>query len=210
MFSPDISFWQTAQAIALGLGAIPTPTNLKLLAAWSYCEKPHYAGGSWQWNNPLNTELACCGWTGNGNSAGVKVYPTPSAGIQATVTTLRNGYYSQIVHALVASNASQFFNAASEVAKWGSSPSCVQSDYQTLVEPPSEFLSMPVAVSTAPVVSSSAATVSWGYLILGLTGVALGTGALVLAVSPRTWHEFTQWEQEDVRTMIRRRAYTRY
>lgn len=65
--------------------------------------------------------------------------------------------------------------------------------------------------ATPPIAASpAAATVSWGYLILGLTGVALGTGALVLAVSPRTWHEFTQWEQEDVRTTIRRRAYTRY
>lgn len=71
-------------------------------------------------------------------------------------------------------------------------------------------ISTTIARPPASIVSSSAATVSWGYLILGLTGVALGTGALVLAVSPRTWNEFTQWEQEDVQTTVRRRAYTRY
>jgi len=208
IFTPDISFWQTAQAIVLDLGGVPTPTNLKLLAAWSYCEKPHYAGSSWQWNNPLNTTEPCCGYTGSVNSAGVKIYPTPANGVQATVKTLQNGYYPQLVQALLTSNATQFFAASGEMTTWGTSLACIQSDYTALAEPPSEFLSAPVASAAPPVVAVSP-TVPWGYLALGLTGIVLGGGALVLAVSPRSWNEFTAWEHEETHTVQQTRTINR-
>ena len=210
MFTPDVSFWQTAQAIVLGLGAIPTPTNLKLLAAWSYCEKPHYGGSSWQWNNPLNSTEPCCGFTGSVNSEGVKIYPTPSAGIQATVITLQNGDYPQLVQGILTSNAAQFFAANGEMATWGTSLACIQSDYSTISAPPSEFLAAPVAPASSPAASQPVASaVPWGYLVLGFTGVLLGGGALVVAVSPRSWNEFTAWEQEETHTVHRTRTMNR-
>lgn len=198
--SPDVSFWQTAQALINALGGVPTVTNLKLLAAWSYCEKPHDAGGSWQWNNPLNTTEPCCGWTGNVNGDGVKMYPTPADGILATVKTLKNGDYPTLVQALLTSNAPLFFSATGEMATWGTDMACIRSDYGALVNPPSVFL---MAVNTSTVSPATPAGAAWLYVALGGLGVALGGAALWLAVSPREWEEFVQWEHQEVHTQIR-------
>lgn len=198
--APDVSFWQTAQAIINALGGVPTVTNLKLLAAWSYCEKPHDAGGSWQWNNPLNTTETCCGWTGNANSVGVKIYPTPAEGILATVKTLQNGDYPMLVQALLTSNASRFFSATGEMATWGTDMACIRSVYGALANPPSVFL---LALNTSTVSPSTLTGPSWVYVVLGGLGVVLGGAALWLAVSPQEWEEFVQWEHQEVRTQTR-------
>ena len=136
----DASFYQTAQAILEKLGATPTATNLNLLVAWSYCEKPHYSGSSWQWNNPLNTTEPGFGATTSVNSAGVKQYPTKSEGIAATVATLSNGRYSNLVTALKNSNSSLFFAQTGEMKTWGTQLSCIQSTFGSLSHPPSSYL----------------------------------------------------------------------
>ena|SRR5215469_4229118 len=51
-------------------------------------------------NNPLNTTQPGFGATGSINSVGVKTYPTPSDGLQATVTAMENGDYGDILAAL--------------------------------------------------------------------------------------------------------------
>jgi len=64
--------------------------NRILLRAWGRAE-----GGSARFN-PLNTTEP---WLGASvyNSAGVKNYPTATAGIQATARTLENGHYPGIL-----------------------------------------------------------------------------------------------------------------
>lgn len=104
---------QWAQQILVGLGAPATEANLNSLLAWF----AHEGGGGA--NNPLNTTLNAAGATGSINSAGVKSFSTPSAGIAATVQTLEGGY-SAIVAALKAgtglSNAGP--GVSSELSTW--------------------------------------------------------------------------------------------
>lgn len=50
-------------------------------------------------NNPLNTSEGCCGGSAI-NSAGVMAYPTLPDGLQATVITLENGNYGDILSRL--------------------------------------------------------------------------------------------------------------
>jgi len=135
--TPDDSFYQSASAILKALGAPLSDTSINLLVAWSWCEKPHYAGGSWQWNNPLNTTQPGFNATGNANSVGVKIYPTQSDGVNATVATLTNGYYPNIVQALKAGNANLFFNSSYEIRTWGTDPGCIQTTYNSLGPVPS-------------------------------------------------------------------------
>lgn len=205
MFTPDNSFWQVAQAIVLALGAPLTVANLKMVAAWSYCEKPHEVGQAWQWNNPLNTTRACCGWIGEANSIGVKIYPSPSAGIEATITTLQNGDYPTLVAGLMESNPTLFFSAAgaAEMATWGTSMACVASDFATMTDPPPAYLAPAAVASSAP------GAPAWFYLALGGLGIVLGGAALVVAVSPRDWTAFVQWEREAVHQETRTIYHTR-
>jgi hypothetical protein len=121
-----------AQAILQGLGAAVTPTGLALLEAWIACEKGD-TGDAWQWNNPLNTTQPGYGGVDvAGNAAGVKIYPSQAAGIQATVATLTNGRYPHLLAGLLQGHAATFFARPQELATWGTDPTCVQQRYQAL------------------------------------------------------------------------------
>lgn len=130
------NFRAAAIAILQGMDVIPTNTNVNLLDAWIRCEKGDN-GDAWQWNNPLNTTIPGYGAVSNANSAGVKIYPSPAQGIAATVATLQNGLYPDVVHGLQTSNPSIFFSRSglSQIGTWGTNPGCVQSVYQTLPSP---------------------------------------------------------------------------
>ena len=92
MATPGVPNWQAQ--ILHAVGAPVTPANLTFLNAWARAE-----GGSAS-NNPFNTTQTGFGATGNYNSVGVKNYATPQGGIQATVNTLQNGRYGNILGAL--------------------------------------------------------------------------------------------------------------
>lgn len=180
MLYPDDSFWQAASALMGALGIPRTTTNIKLLAAWSYCEKPHQGGGAWQWNNPWNTTEPGYGSAQTVNSAGVRVYPSQSQGIAATVATLTNGYYPQLVAALRTSDALAFFAAAGEMATWGTSMACIRQDYAALATPPARYLAAPSPGSPPPpIIGTPPATGgAFGFALAG-AGL-LGIGAWVL------------------------------
>lgn len=72
-------------AILQGIGAPVTAANLAVLRAWHAAEGGSYA------NNPFNTTYP---------SGGVKNYPTQAAGIDATIKTLTQRYYTNLVAAL--------------------------------------------------------------------------------------------------------------
>jgi hypothetical protein len=68
------------------LGAEPTKSNMLFMYAWRQSE-----GGKAR-NNPFNTTMKMPGATNISNtSVGVKNYPTPEVGIEATCKTLKNG-----------------------------------------------------------------------------------------------------------------------
>lgn len=149
MLTPDVSFYQAADALALKLGVPLTPVTVNLFVAWSYCEKPHTSGGAWQWNNPLNTKWAGFGGTnttvGCANGDCVKQYPTQAAGVAACIATLTEGRYPTLVQALRANNAAQFLGATGEISTWGTNPGCIAVDYAALPTPPARYLQAPAA-----------------------------------------------------------------
>ncbi len=88
---------QWAQQILRGIGAPVTPQNLRFLAAWQRAE-----GGGTANNanfNPLNTTQGAAG-AGSINSVGVRAYRSGAQGIKATVQTLLNGHYGDIVQGM--------------------------------------------------------------------------------------------------------------
>lgn len=83
------------RAVLNSLGAPVTPNTLQICRDWQ-----SYEGGSASWN-PWNTTQWAPGAT-EYNDAHVRNYPDEGTGIGATVSTLRNGYYPDVVRALVA------------------------------------------------------------------------------------------------------------
>lgn len=92
-----------AQAILRGIGAPVTPQNLRFLAAWQRAEGGGTANNA-NWN-PLNTTQPA-GGAGSINSVGVRSYRSADQGIRATVATLLNGHYGDIVSGLRSGRAS--------------------------------------------------------------------------------------------------------
>ena len=91
-----------ATDVLVQMGAPVTQSNLDFIERWIAREG---GGGA---NNPLNTTQQMNGSTVlSGNTAGVQNYNDLDVGVQATVKTLRNGYYPNIVSALMAGNASE-------------------------------------------------------------------------------------------------------
>jgi len=143
MPQPGASFYEAARALISAIGGPLTNENINAVVAWIIKEKG-WSGNAWQWNNPLNTTLACCDWIREVNQAGVKEYPTKEDGINANVRTITGGY-SQITEALRTGNVSKFFSARAELCKWsghGYTSQCSYPDdvvriYQSLPAPPS-------------------------------------------------------------------------
>jgi hypothetical protein len=92
MAAPGAPNWQAQ--ILRGIGAPVTPQNMMFVNDWAKAE----GGGAT--NNPFNTTEPGFGATDNYNPVGVKDYATPQGGIQATVNTLENGRYGNIIGAL--------------------------------------------------------------------------------------------------------------
>lgn len=82
-----------------GMGAPVNPTNIAFLSAWFNRE------GTRAQYNPLATTQGAPGAT-QFNSVGVKNYPSLAVGIAATIQTLENGRYGDIVAALKSGTAS--------------------------------------------------------------------------------------------------------
>lgn len=180
MPQPGNSFYEAAKMFLKSLGAPLTKGNVNVVVAWSWCEKPH-PDGAWQWNNPLNTTMACCNWVRNVNSVGVKEYPTRQDGIEACVRTIRLSYYNTMRAALLEANPAKFLASRSEISIWGTSPDCIARVYASLPDPPSWSLDGGTQPQpspppqpyppAAPVVLPLVAVL--GSVAMGGTGVAL-------------------------------------
>jgi len=108
---PGLAQWR--QELLGSLGAPSTPGNLQFLDAWSKAE----GGGAT--NNPFNTTLGGVKGASSYNPVGVQNYPTPQAGIQATLDTLRNGRYGGIVGALKQGGDPMAAAKALTASPWG-------------------------------------------------------------------------------------------
>lgn len=111
--------WQGWERDVLSALGVPvTQQNTSFLDSWANAE-----GGSASFN-PMNTTQPATGST-NYNSVGVKNYPDAATGTAATVKTLTNGYYPDIVAALQSGNP---FNKITDALKsqlntWGTGSS---------------------------------------------------------------------------------------
>lgn len=104
-----------AQAVLKAGGFPVTPQNVAYLNTWHQYEQSPDA------NNPFNTTLAVGGSHGT-NSAGVQSYADPQVGIHATVATIKNGFYPNIVKGLASGNPAPYYSAIAthDLPKWGS------------------------------------------------------------------------------------------
>lgn len=103
-----------AQAVLAQGGWPQTPQNVGYLNQWHQFEQSPDA------NNPFNTTQPMAGAQAT-NSAGVRSYPNPQVGIQATIQTLKNGYYPNLVAALASGNPYAHAAAiAPDLRTWGS------------------------------------------------------------------------------------------
>ena len=116
--------WQSD--ILAGIGAPQSASNIRKLSAWNQCEGNKGGASGVPINNPFNTTLSCCGGT-SVNSAGVKAYPSWSAGLQATVSTLQSGFYVRIVNNLRSDGSFSDFASSVGSSPWGTSGSCIAS-----------------------------------------------------------------------------------
>ncbi len=110
---------QFANDVLTALGAPQTAENVRAITAWAQAEGTRAA------NNPLATTESAPGAT-NFNSVGVKNYPTYAEGVQATVATLQNGRYSNILAALANGSSAQAVAQAIAQSPWGTGSRVLQ------------------------------------------------------------------------------------
>lgn len=106
--------WAKALLVAMRLPV--TADNVAAITAWEMAEGGHWYNSAYY--NPLNTTQSMPGATVF-NSVGVKAYTSWKQGLQATVKTLKNGYYGAIIEALHRGNDASAVAAAVGASPWG-------------------------------------------------------------------------------------------
>lgn len=108
--------WAVDLASRLG-NTSPTPETIAFLVEWSIAEDG--SDGAMARNNPLNTtDSGGAIFTINGD--GVRGFPDYETGMQATVRTLTNGLYSDVVHGIQTNDPGRA-KAALIASPWASS-----------------------------------------------------------------------------------------
>jgi hypothetical protein len=118
--------WATEVLAALG-NRNPDAATVNFLASWSVCEFGQDVKKAARFN-PLATKHELPGAT-NYNSVGVKDYPDPATGIQATIRTIKNGHYPHIVEGLTTNKPEVALNHT-ELGIWGTGGGCVERIYK--------------------------------------------------------------------------------
>lgn len=106
--------WAKALLVAMRLPV--TADNVAAITAWEMAEGGHWYNTAYY--NPLNTTQSMPGATSM-NSVGVKAYTSWKQGLEATVKTLKNGYYDDIIAALRRGDDAEAVAAAVGASPWG-------------------------------------------------------------------------------------------
>jgi peptidoglycan hydrolase CwlO-like protein len=106
--------WAKALLVAMRLPV--TADNVAAITAWEMAEGGHWYNTAYY--NPLNTTQDMPGATVF-NSVGVKAYTSWKQGLEATVKTMKNGYYGGIIEALGRGNDATAVAAAVGASPWG-------------------------------------------------------------------------------------------
>jgi peptidoglycan hydrolase CwlO-like protein len=105
-----------ARALLVAMRFPVTADNVAAITAWEMAEGGHWYNTAYY--NPLNTTQSMPGATVF-NSVGVKAYTSWKQGLEATMITLRNGYYGGILDALRRGNDAAAVAAAVGASPWG-------------------------------------------------------------------------------------------
>jgi len=105
-----------AQALLVAMRLPVTADNVAAITAWEMAEGGHWYNTAYY--NPLNTTQDMPGATVF-NSVGVKAYTSWKQGLEATVKTLKNGYYDAIIEALRRGNDAAGVAQAVGNSPWG-------------------------------------------------------------------------------------------
>ena len=106
--------WARALLVAMRLPV--TADNVAAVTAWEMAEGGHWYNTAYY--NPLNTTQSMPG-ASVFNSVGVKAYTSWKQGLEATVKTLKNGYYGGIIEALRRGGDASAVAAAVGASPWG-------------------------------------------------------------------------------------------
>ena len=113
-----------ARALLRALDKPLTVQNVAAVTAWEMAEGGHWYNTAHY--NPLNTTWRMPGATSM-NSVGVKAYTSWEQGFQATILTLRNGLYGEILAALERGDDAQAVADAVASSPWGTNHFTVKS-----------------------------------------------------------------------------------
>ena len=105
-----------AKALLVAMRFPVTADNVAAVTAWEMAEGGHWYNTAYY--NPLNTTQSMPGAT-IFNSVGVKAYTSWKQGLEATMITLKNGYYGGILDALKRGNDSESVARAVGASPWG-------------------------------------------------------------------------------------------
>jgi peptidoglycan hydrolase CwlO-like protein len=105
-----------AQALLVAMRFPVTADNVAAVTAWEMAEGGHWYNTAYF--NPLNTTQSMPG-AKVFNSVGVKAYTSWRQGLEATVKTLKNGYYGSIIDALRRGNDAEAVARAVGASPWG-------------------------------------------------------------------------------------------
>jgi peptidoglycan hydrolase CwlO-like protein len=105
-----------ARALLVAMRFPVTADNVAAITAWEMAEGGHWYNTAYY--NPLNTTQSMPGATVF-NSVGVKAYTSWKQGLEATMITLRNGYYGGILDALRRGDDATAVAAAVGASPWG-------------------------------------------------------------------------------------------
>jgi peptidoglycan hydrolase CwlO-like protein len=105
-----------ARALLVAMRFPVTADNVAAITAWEMAEGGHWYNTAYY--NPLNTTQSMPGATVF-NSVGVKAYTSWKQGLEATMITLKNGYYGGILDALKSGNDSEAVARAVGASPWG-------------------------------------------------------------------------------------------
>ena len=105
-----------ARALLVAMRFPVTADNVAAITAWEMAEGGHWYNTAYY--NPLNTTQGMPGATVF-NSVGVKAYTSWKQGLEATMITLKNGYYGGILDALRRGNDATAVAAAVGASPWG-------------------------------------------------------------------------------------------
>lgn len=112
----NVTRTQWAAALLDKLGIPQTHGALQAVVGWEKAEGGHFNNSARF--NPLNTTQPAKGAGNTGTQGNIKVYRSWQQGLEATVKTLRNGRYGNILAALKAGNPNRVGQAI-EASPWG-------------------------------------------------------------------------------------------